>query len=272
MKIKLSEIQKKYNINPQTIRKWVKKDLLKIQDNYKPGQPFLIEESELLQVKKLYWNDITKRSYDIGWNRDIFNKIDTPEKAYWLGFILADGCLHLINKNNYNGHFSIDISGEDREHLYKFAHFIEAKPDIVQFTTHPITGNILAHIQLCCSKTQEDLYKLGIKPRKSGKEQWIETPFPADFIRGCYDGDGYIKKNLKSIGLVGSYDLLYDIQQHFLKKLNITPKKIGEHGKIYRIEYTSLSDRQKIANYLWYDNCISLDRKQNLADKIKKIC
>ena len=50
------------------------------------------------------------------------------------------------------------------------------------------------------------------------------------------------------------------------------PKTIGEHGIIYRIEYTAKDDKKKIANYLWYDNCISLDRKQKLADEIKKIC
>ena len=113
---------------------------------------------------------------------------------------------------------------------------------------------------------------MDIRPRKSGKEKWIETPFPADFIRGYYDGDGYIKQDLGSIGLVGSYELLNSIQQHFLSVLNITPKKIGEHGSIFRIEYTSKADKKAIANYLWYDGCISLDRKQILAEKIKKIC
>lgn len=272
MKLTNSEINTKYNIGPTTIRKWVKKGLLKPQENYKSGQPFLIDEDELLKVKKLYWNDTSHRSYNVGWNRSVFHNVSTPEAAYWLGFILADGCLHLTNLNNFNGHFSIDISGEDKEHLYKFASFIEADQDIVQFTTHSITGNLLAHVQLCCAETQKDLFNLGIKPKKSGQERWIETPFPADFIRGCYDGDGYIKKDLHSIGLVGSYELLEAIQQHFLSVLDIQPKSIGEHGTIYRIEYTSKIDKKKIANYLWYDGCISLDRKQLLAEKIKKLC
>lgn len=265
-----AQLQQKYNVGPTTIGKWIKKGFLKPQDNYKPGQSFLIEEKNFLKIKRLYWNDVSHRSYEVGWNRDIFKNIDTPEKAYWLGFILADGCLHITNEK-FVGHFSIDIGGEDKEHLYKFADFVEAQQDIVQFTIHPQTKKTLAHIQLCCSETHKRLYELGIKPRKSGKEEWIDTPFPADFIRGCYDGDGYIKKDLSSIGLVGSYNLLKDIQQHFLKVLEIEPKTIGEHGIIYRIEYTSKKDKQKIANYLWYDGCISLDRKQELADKIKKL-
>lgn len=270
--MKTKEIQQKYNISPDTIRKWIKTGKLHRQLNWKKGQPFDIDEEELLKVKKYYWNDRTHTSYQTGWDRDIFKEIDTPEKAYWIGFIMADGCIHIQNMETMRGHFSIDIGGNDVKHLYKFSHFVEAQEEIVQHTTHSITGNDLVHIQLCCAATLRDLYNLGLRPNKSGKETWIETPFPADFIRGCYDGDGYIKKNLTNIGLVGSYDLLSKIQQVFLQELGVEPKTIGKHGTIYRIEYTSLSDRQKIANYLWYDGCVSLDRKQELADKIKKIC
>lgn len=266
------QIKEKYNIGETTIRKWVRSGKLKIQENYKQGQCFQINEEELLKVKKLFWDDEMHRSYSIGWNRSIFSKIDSPEKAYWLGFILADGCIHFTKKEKFEGHFSIDISGKDVHHLEKFSSFIEAQSNIIQHTKHNITGNDLVHVQLSCSSTLRDLFNLGIKPRKSGEEKWIETPYPADFIRGCYDGDGYIKKDLTSIGIVGSYELLYNIQQHFKQNLGLIPKTIGNHGKIYRIEYTSIKDKKAIANYLWYDNCVSLDRKQILADKIKKIC
>ena len=100
MKMTTSQLQKKYNINSQTICKWVKKGWLNVQENYKHGQPYYIEEEDFLQIKKLYWNDVQRKTYNVGWNREIFKTIDTPEKAYWLGFILADGCLHLTNKKN----------------------------------------------------------------------------------------------------------------------------------------------------------------------------
>ena len=34
-------------------------------------------------------------------NSNIFNIIDTEEKAYWLGFLYADGNVHLTKKNKY---------------------------------------------------------------------------------------------------------------------------------------------------------------------------
>ena len=270
--MKVKELEKKYHIGNQTICKWVKNGKLPIQPNWIKGQPYDINEEDFLKIKKYYWNDRARVTYATGWNRDIFQVIDTPEKAYWLGFILADGCLHLTKPGSFQGHLSIDISGEDIQHLEKFASFIEAQEDVIQHTKHSITGNDLVHVQLCCTATLKDLYNLGIRPKKSGQEQWINTLFPADFIRGCYDGDGYIKHDLHSIGLVGSYSLLSSIQAHFYEILNIPPHKIGEHGTIWRIEYASKLDKQKIANYLWYDGCVSLDRKQKLADQIKKIC
>ena len=33
------------------------------------------------------------------YNKDFFEKIDTEEKAYWLGFLYADGCINRMYKN-----------------------------------------------------------------------------------------------------------------------------------------------------------------------------
>lgn len=266
----MKELSARYNIGTQTISKWIKSGKLHKKEIWKPHYAYDIDEQEFLEVKKYYWNDRTRQSYKIGWDRDIFHKIDTPEKAYWLGFIMADGCIHHTSEKV--GFFSIDISGRDVKHLEKFASFVGAKQNIIQHTTHSDTGNDLVHIQLSCYATVNDLENLGICSRKSEKEQWIDTPYPADFIRGYYDGDGYIKKDLHSIGLVGSYDLLHKIQEHFREVLGIQSHKIGKHGTIFRMEYCAKEDKKKIANYVWYDGCVSLQRKQELVDKIKKLC
>lgn len=269
--MKTKEIEEKYNITNRTIIKWVKEGKLTLPATWKKGLPYDIDEQQLLQIKKYYWNDKAHQSYQIGWNRDIFKNIDTPEKAYWLGFINADGCLHFTSQTMKQGHLSIDISGEDSKHLEKFANFIEAQQPIIQYTKHPDTGNILCHIQISCSSTLHDLYNLGIAPRKSGKEQWIDTAYPKDFIRGYIDGDGYIRQDYSGIGCVGGYDILNKIQQYFTNEFKLKPHKIQKHEKIFRIEYRSKKDIKIIAEQLWYSGCISLNRKQLLIDEIKKL-
>jgi hypothetical protein len=51
-------------------------------------------------------------------NREFFNVIDTEEKAYWLGFLAADGC---IRKNKKNSHqLVLKLSVRDMGHVVKF--------------------------------------------------------------------------------------------------------------------------------------------------------
>ena len=52
-----------------------------------------------------------------------FDVIDTEEKAYWLGFIYADGYISSIDKAG----FEIALKAEDSNHLHKFNRFMEHK-------------------------------------------------------------------------------------------------------------------------------------------------
>ena len=53
---------------------------------------------------------------------NIFDKIDSEEKAYWLGFIFADGSIR-SHKEGEKSAYTLEISlkGSDYEHLIKFS-------------------------------------------------------------------------------------------------------------------------------------------------------
>ena len=70
------------------------------------------ENAVKLKVSKLGLKK-SKYIYDV----DYFKKIDTIEKAYWLGFIYADGYVS-VGKQNYE--FGIELQGSDYKHLKKF--------------------------------------------------------------------------------------------------------------------------------------------------------
>ena len=95
-------------------------------------------------------------------NEFYFNKIDTEEKAYWLGFLYADGYVHTNNNE-------ISINITDKEHIEKFKIAIGA-------INHNITETIdnrwkkakpLYQFSIKDAQLHNDLIKWGCVPQKS---------------------------------------------------------------------------------------------------------
>lgn len=206
----------------------------------------------------------------INYNRNIFNKIDNEEKAYWLGFIVADGYLN-INKHMLR----IKLGNRDRSHLIKFIKFIGGNEEMLKSEIHSETGNENFYVSLYSKEVMNDLISLGIEQAKSGKEKVcnIDKKYYRDFIRGLWDGDGFIRENLSGIGLVGSEEVLAFVQNYFNDSLGVKPLKIYPHCNTFKIEYRSTRKAiPLILNHLYSDKDVALDRKKELATKIEKIC
>ena len=65
----------------------------------------------------------------------VFDCIDTEEKAYWLGFIFADGYIDSSPlEENKKAHYTFEISlkGSDAGHLHKFNKFMKHENDNVK--------------------------------------------------------------------------------------------------------------------------------------------
>ena len=88
----LREIAEKYHISRNNFSKYLKEHNIPIRNQ-----------------------KITSRKYYC--NEDFFEKIDTEKKAYWLGFIMADGYVQSHNNGKY---LCIGLKIEDKGHLEKF--------------------------------------------------------------------------------------------------------------------------------------------------------
>ena len=197
-------------------------------------------------------------------NETIFNNIDSPEKAYWLGFILADGYV-----NEERGFLRIKLQEADKHHLYKFIKFIGGDKGMIKSEIHNITGNKQYYAEVNSRKFIDSLISHNIRQAKSSKEKVANVPFDyrRDYIRGLFDGDGHIEE--KKIDLVGSQEVLKYVQNYLKETCDININKILEHCNTKRIYI--IFNRNKVLKHLYYDGCISLDRKSKTVELLLQV-
>ena len=203
-------------------------------------------------------------------NENYFKVIDTSEKAYFLGLIMADGNMYL--KNN-KLQFSIKLKSTDSDIIYKLSKavgFDESKLKFHKGTrngTETIGIELKTYNQVFC----ENLLNKGIVPNKTGKESFpaIRDNLKKDFIRGFIDGDGWIGKDRNRIGVASmSLDIIDQISNHLKEFLKININ-INKDKNLFRFDIYDKFKVLKILNYLYYNDCISLERKHELANNTK---
>lgn len=207
-------------------------------------------------------------------DEDYFQIIDTEEKAYWLGFLYADG--YIVSAENRYGQekVGITLSNKDIEHLEKFKKAIKA--------TNPITdvskvNSALSRIILTSQKTVNDLIKLGCVKNKSliltfPDDQKVPTELIRHFIRGYFDGDGSISSYTKgsyndySFNIVGTESMILDLFLKLGGKGSYFLDKRKENSWYLRIGGNQ--QLKEIYHFLYDDATIFLDRKHS---KFKEI-
>lgn len=137
-------------------------------------------------------------------NEDFFQTIDTEEKAYWLGFIFADGCISksdsVVSSEN---RITLALSVKDEQHLEAFAKAINMPTEKIRhvFPKHSYSGSEMLYLYCNSIKMANDLKTLGYSPHKASHVEMpdIHEDFIRHFIRGYFDGDGCVSgKALKS--------------------------------------------------------------------------
>ena len=211
------------------------------------------------------------RSYYL--DEDAFKTI-TPETAYLLGFIGADGCIHTF-KDTRQDILSICIQQEDIKILNLFKKTLKTEKEIY------IRNNRYATLQLSSNKLVSDIKALGINYKKTYGNTIadLSEEFMPHFIRGYFDGDGSISKHAKivdSVVSISGYEANLQKIINYLEKRNIfsqftwdkryyTPASTGRFGALTLPNKTSIYSFLKLI----YRDCgdYYMDRKKERADK-----
>lgn len=207
---------------------------------------------------------------------DKFETIDSPEKAYWLGFIAADGCVYIRPQN---ATIRINIHQKDKEILEKFKVFMNSNVNITEhIQTEGFSNNTpMAVIAFNSKKMAEDFVKHGVPNKKSLilKPPIIEEKYFLPYILGYFDGDGSIYKTSQhhnyGLNIEGTKEVLEWINSilHISDKLE---KRNPEDDKNnYYIRCGGTNKPYEIMKKLYDSVDVHLERKYQIFKELEKV-
>lgn len=231
-------------------------------------------------AKKYNLHFVRKHKYYI--DESIFNTIDSEEKAYWLGFLYADG---YISKDK--SLITLALSSKDREHLIKFANFLKTNSPIKDYKVKGNKGTLAKEsynasaINIYSNIIKNDLITLGCVNKKSliltfPKEKLIPKEFIRHFIRGYFDGDGSVfishehhwrHQTLTDVihwRFIGTLNMLENIKKQINIPIGVISKVKKASENTYELAYKRTKWAQTFYNYLYKDSTIYLDRKRQI--------
>lgn len=204
-----------------------------------------------------------QRIYNI--NDNYFDNINTPEKAYFLGFIMADGCV--LDKHNQ---LQFNIHKRDRDILVYFLNLLESNYPIIKHKEDYVSMVVTS------KKIVNDLILLGIVPNKTKvlKMPKINKELYPHLIRGYFDGDGSIwfdkQANSYRIQFIGTENILTSIKQ-ILQLSDNKLRYTNDDKTICRLGYSGNIKVFDILSLLYNNSTIHLERKYQKYLECKKL-
>lgn len=200
----------------------------------------------------------------------VFEKIDTEAKAYWLGFLYADG--YVASESDRNA-IELSLKSSDIGHLEKFRDFLGFDK-----TKHIYQDTIRYRLSFQNKKIKQNLIYLGCLPRKSEilifpTQEQVPFKLVPDFIRGYIDGDGSVMINTRRtagrLNILGTREILEGIVQSMgWRETKIRSK--SEQTKVCSIEWSGYYVTDYL-DQLYQNATVYLDRKYEKYLEIKAL-
>lgn len=203
---------------------------------------------------------VSRTSSKYKYTEDYFEDISTENKAYWLGFMYADGYVSLVDNK-----IELGLKESDVSHIEKLRDEIcPGKP--IQYKKSSKS------YRLCCTNKPlaKSLANCGCVPNKSlvltfPTKEVLPKEMYKHFIRGYFDGDGcisYSTNNGLSISVQGTKQFIGYIRDFLTTELGLTTTTLIIKKSVVEWRKTGVQAK-KVLDYLYRDSNISLYRKYN---------
>lgn len=217
------------------------------------------------------------RTYKL--NEHYFDMIDTPNKAYILGFFYADGC-NIKNKST----ISMSLEEKDKEILEKIRLEIgsERKLEFINQSKRKDKNNDYHYndmwrLLLFSTYMCDVLETHGMMPNKSLKlkfPEWLDKNLYSHFIRGYFDGDGSLCIHQKQNGKYHPLLTITSTNDFCQRCLEILREELNIGGGIYDasshngitkvISISGFVQLEKVLSWLYKDADLYMKRKHDI--------
>lgn len=298
--ITVTKLQKQLKISPSTIYKILKENNIsykghclpenvqkQICELYQSGKSIksimnelgLGRSSVLKYLKKYKINVINagnfKRKYSL--DENIFEEIDSFEKAQFLGLLYSDGSMSKYNKN-----ISLRLREDDIDFLERWrSEFLKTEKPILfscrEKMTSPSNGKEystpykMAILDITSHKVYNDLLKIGLMPNKTKenlKMPDLKEELKPAFILGLFEGDGCVSFCQKSryFSIACQSNMAHDIHEYF-QSIGIF-SRIYDRKSVFIVQISRWDDLKKLYNLLYKNANIFLFRKKEKFSRI----
>lgn len=249
----IKELSIDYNCSPSVLERWFRKFELEIRDK-----------------------SDRKIKYPI--NKNIFDNVDSEDKAYWLGFLYADGNVSKTNR------VRLSLAEQDVKTVENFSYFIY-NTNRVKIYKLPDNkkGQDLVYVDICNKYISNRLIELGCHPNKTFTlcfPEWLNVDLINHFIRGYFDGDGclsyYHDGSLDKFefSLLSTKEFLTSIQD-ILSSLDINSSLSKRHknrdNNNFNLKVHGNSQIGKLMDWIYKGATIYLQRKHDKYTLLKSI-
>jgi DNA-binding transcriptional regulator WhiA len=232
-----------------------------IRNCEKCGKIFTCNNIAIIKRGNAIFCSHTCSSRKYNFNQNYFDNIDTPNKAYILGFLFADG-----NVNKKQTEMTIKLHNRDINLLEKIK--LEMKSEhpikkIIQKNKEDQVSFRISSIYLC-----KKLISHGVVPNKTFIIEFpeLKEDLVRHFIRGYFDGDGCIHKikNRNSFKVT-----IFTASKSFIKSLTEIMLKNNmkvltyKHSNGFSMCLNKKEDINNFYNLIYQDAEIFLLRKKN---------
>lgn len=242
------EIAKKYGVSKTTVLRHLRKEGIK---------------------RRSLPEACIKNTLDTGF----FQSIDSDEKAYWLGFLLADGNIQACGRYKKSRSLRIALQNRDESHLVKLRKALGSSHKIKDNPKTKSSWLCITSIGLVTPLIESGWYEF----KRNGDVRIMEMVpmfLRQSLLRGLIDGDGWITmkkdRNNDSKWVIGFTDLFKTVVIWVKREIERTG--IESLAQIYKpknhknwsIAYTG-NIAKKVIRSLYTNDTVFLDRKQKLA-------